>query len=111
MLEFGQDIRWVALVIMGIIANLHPGGKLMLPPVRAPTPKYPVRLFSSETKSNILDVMLEFGQDIRWVSLVIMGIISNLHPGGKLMLPPMRAPTAKYPVRLFSSETKSNIDM
>ena len=52
MLEFGQDIRWVALVIMGMISNLHPGGKLMLPPVRAATPKYPVRLFSFITKSN-----------------------------------------------------------
>ena len=111
MLEFGQDIRWVALVIMGMMSNLHPGGKLMLPPMRAPTPKYPVRFFSSITKSNILDVMLEFGQDIRWVALVIMGIISNLQPDGKLMLPPMRALTPKYPVRLFSSETKSNIEM
>ena len=55
--------------------------------------------------------MLEFGQDIRWVALVIMGMISNLHPGGKLMLPPMRALTPKYPVRLFSSKTKSNIEM
>ena len=55
--------------------------------------------------------MLEFRQDIRWVALVIMGIISNLHLDGKLMLPPMRALTPKYPVRLFSSETKSNIEM
>ena len=55
--------------------------------------------------------MLEFGQDITRVALVIMGIISNLHPGGKLMLPPMRAPTPKYPVRFFSSKTKSNIEM
>ena len=55
--------------------------------------------------------MLEFGQDIRWVALLIMGMISNLHPGGKLMLPPMRALTPKYRVRLFSSKTKSNIEM
>ena len=41
--------------------------------------------------------MLEFGQDIRWVALVIMGIISNLHPGGKLMLPPMRALDTQVP--------------
>ena len=53
MLEFGQHIRWVALVIMGMISDLHPNGKLMLPPVRALIPKYPVRLFSSVTKSNI----------------------------------------------------------
>ena len=55
--------------------------------------------------------MVEFGQDIRWVALVIMGIISNLHPGVKLMLPPLRDPTPKYPVRLFSSVNKSNIEM
>ena len=45
------------------------------------------------------------------MSLVIIRIISNLHPDGKLMLPPMRALTPKYPVSLFSSETKSNIEM
>ena len=53
MLEFGQDIIWVALVIIGMISDLHPGGKIMSRPVPDPTPKYPVRHFSSITKSNI----------------------------------------------------------
>ena len=55
--------------------------------------------------------MLEFRQDIIWMEIVFMGMISDLHPGGKLMLPPVRAPTPKYPVCLFSSITKSNIEM
>ena len=53
MLEFRHDTRWVALVIMGMISDLHPGGKIMSRPVSDPTPKYPVCLFSSVTKSNI----------------------------------------------------------
>ena len=28
--EFGKDIGWVALVIMAMISDLHPGWKLML---------------------------------------------------------------------------------
>ena len=52
MLEFGQGIRWVALVIMGMISDLHLGGKIMSL-VPDPTPKYPVCHFSSITKSNI----------------------------------------------------------
>ena len=30
MLEFGQDISFVALVIIAMISDLHLGGKLML---------------------------------------------------------------------------------
>ena len=53
MLEFGQDISFVALVIIEIISELHLRGKPMLRHVRRPSPKYGERLFSSITKSNI----------------------------------------------------------
>ena len=53
MLEFGQDISFVALVIIRMISDLHLGGKPMLRPVQATWPKYPQRRFSSVTKSNI----------------------------------------------------------
>ena len=53
MLEFGQDISFVALVITGMILDLHLGGKLMSRPVQAIRPKYQQRRFSSVTKSNI----------------------------------------------------------
>ena len=53
MLEFGQDIIWVAIVIMRMISDLHLCGKIMSRPVPDPTPKYPVRLFSSITKLNM----------------------------------------------------------
>ena len=50
MLEFGQDISFVALVIIEIISELHPRGNAMLPPVRRLSPKYWERLFYSITK-------------------------------------------------------------
>ena len=53
MLEFGQYISFVALVIVGMITDLHLGGKPMLRPVQATWPKYPERCFYSVTKSNI----------------------------------------------------------
>ena len=53
MLEFGQYISFVALVIVGMIIDLHLGGKPMLRPVQATWPKYPERCFYSVTKSNI----------------------------------------------------------
>ena len=55
--------------------------------------------------------MLEFGKDISWVALVIMVLFSDLHPGWKLMLQLFQAKWPKYPERLFSSVTKSNIEM
>ena len=45
MLEFGKDIGSVALVIMAMISDLHPGWKLMLRLFQATWPKYPERLF------------------------------------------------------------------
>ena len=39
MLEFGQDIRWVALMIMEWLSDLHLGGKLMSRPGLAQTPE------------------------------------------------------------------------
>ena len=55
--------------------------------------------------------MLEFGQDISFVALVIIEMISELHLRGKPMLRHVRRPSAKYRERLFSSITKSNIEM
>ena len=34
MLELGQDISFMALVIMGMISDLPLGGKLMSPPIK-----------------------------------------------------------------------------
>ena len=53
MLEFGQDISFVALVIVGMITDLHLVGKPMFRPVQATWPTYPEHRFSSVTKSNI----------------------------------------------------------
>ena len=53
MLEFGQGISFVALVIIRMISDLHLGGKLMPRLVQATSPKNRERLFSSVTKSNI----------------------------------------------------------
>ena len=53
MLEFGQNIRWVTLMITGKLSDLHLGGKLVSQPVLAPTPKYPGHLFYSITNLNI----------------------------------------------------------
>ena len=53
MLEFGQDISFVALVIKEMTSDLHLDGKPMLPHIHRPSPKYRERLLSSGTKSNI----------------------------------------------------------
>ena len=53
MLEFGQDISFVALVIIEMISELHLRGKPMLRHVHRPSPKYWECPFSSVTKSNI----------------------------------------------------------
>ena len=53
MLEFGQDISFVALVIKEMTSDLHLDGKPMLRHVHLPSPKYRERLLSSVTKSNI----------------------------------------------------------
>ena len=50
--------------------------------------------------------MLEFGQDISFVALVIMAMISELHLHEKLMSWPVQVPGA-----LFSSVTKWKIQM
>ena len=39
MLEFGQYISFVVLVIVGMITDLHLGGKPILRPVQATWPK------------------------------------------------------------------------
>ena len=53
MLEFGQGISFVALVIIRMISDLHLGGKPMLRPVQVTWPKYPQRLFSLVTMTKI----------------------------------------------------------
>ena len=55
MLEFGQDISFVALVIIRKISDfkLHLGGKPMSRLVQATWPKYPKCLFSFVTMSKI----------------------------------------------------------
>ena len=67
--------------------------------------------FSSVTKSNTEDVALEFRQYISFVALVIIGMISDLHLGGKRMSRLVTAKWPKYPKRLFSSVSKSNIQI
>ena len=52
MLEFGQYINFVALVIKEMTSDLHLLEKPMLRTVRLPSPKYRERLLSSVTKSN-----------------------------------------------------------
>ena len=53
MLEFGQDISFVAHAIIELISELHLRGKPMLRHVHRPSPKYWERPFSSVTKSNM----------------------------------------------------------
>ena len=45
------------------------------------------------------------------MSPVIIAVILDLHLRGKLVLRPIKATSPKYPKRLFSSVTKSNIEM
>ena len=72
MLEFGQDISFVALVIIRMISDLHLGGKPMLRPVQATWPKYPQRLFFFCNYVKNCDVTLQFGRDISFVALVMI---------------------------------------
>ena len=53
MLEFGQDISFVALVIVGMITDLHLAGNPCFDLSRPTWPTYPEHRFSSVTKSNI----------------------------------------------------------
>ena len=55
--------------------------------------------------------MLEFGQDITFVALVIIEMISELHLRWKPRLRHVHRPSAKYWEYPFSSVTKSNIEM
>ena len=54
MLEFGQDISFLAFMIIVMISDLHLLGKLKSRPVQATSPKYPERHFSSIIRSNIV---------------------------------------------------------
>ena len=55
--------------------------------------------------------MPEFGKDIAWVALVIMAMISDLHPGWKFMLQLFQATWPQVPGAPFPPATKSNIEM
>ena len=55
--------------------------------------------------------MPDFGKDIAWVALVIMAMISDLHPGWKLMLRLFQATWPQVPGASFCPVTKSNIEM
>ena len=43
--------------------------------------------------------MLEFGQEVSWVALVIMAMISELHVHGKLESRPVQVPVAPFFLR------------
>ena len=45
------------------------------------------------------------------MSPVIIAMVSDLHLRGKLVSRPVKATSPKYPESLFSSVTKSNIEM
>ena len=56
--------------------------------------------------------MLEFGQDISFVALVIVGMIYRLtSSGGNPCFDLSRLHGTTYPEHRFSSVTKSNIEM
>ena len=57
------------------------------------------------------DVTLQFGRDISFVALVMIEKVWDLHLSWKLVLRPIQATSPKYRERLFSSVTKSNIEM
>ena len=67
--------------------------------------------FLCHNEVKYLDLMLEFGQDISWVALVIKAMSSDLHLDGKLMSRPVKDPMLKYRMYLFSPVTKSNVEM
>ena len=50
MLKFGQDVRFMLLVMIEKISDLHLCGKLVLRPVKSTSPKYLEHLLSSVTK-------------------------------------------------------------
>ena len=57
------------------------------------------------------DVMLEFGHHISFVALVITEMISELHLRERAMFQHVRHPPPKYWKCVFSSVSKSNIEM
>ena len=57
------------------------------------------------------DVTLQFGRDISFVALVMIEKVWDLHLSWKLVPRPIQATSPKYRERLFSSVTKSNIEM
>ena len=78
MLEFGQYISFVVLVIVGMITDLHLSGKPMLRPVQATWPKYPERCFYSVTLSQKVDLeRWHLDRIFNFVALMITEKISD----------------------------------
>ena len=111
MLEFGQDISFLAFVIIVMISDLHLLGETYVatcPGYIAQVPRAPFLLHNSV---KYCDVTLEFGQHISFVAFVIIVMISDLHLLGKLMSRPVQATSPKYPEPRFSSIIRSIIVM
>ena len=110
MLKFGQDISFVALVIVGMITDLHLAGKPMFRPVQATWPTYPEHRFSSVTKS-----ILRWNIRI-WTGFYFGGTndyrkhFTHINMGNN-MLRLVEATWSKYPQRLCFSVNKPNIEM
>ena len=111
MLEFGQDISFLAFMIIVMISDLDLLGETYVatcPGYIAQVPRAPFFLHNSV---KYCDVTLEFGQDISFLAFVIIVMISDLHLLGKLMARPVQATSPKYPEPRFSSIIRSNIVM
>ena len=82
-------------MIMERLSDLQPGGNLMSWPVLAQTPKYLVHHLCKYQ-----DATLEIGQEMRWVAVMIMERLSDLHLGviGKLVskLVLVQTPSTRY---------------
>ena len=78
----------MAIVIIAMISDLHLGGKLM----SRYYVKVPEAPFFLGNSINYWDVMLKFGQDISFVAIVLIEMISDLHLCGKHMLRLVKAP-------------------
>ena len=98
MLEFGQDISFLAFVIIVMISDLHLLGETYVatcPGYIAQVPRAPFFLHNSV---KYCDVTLEFGQHISFVAFVI---IADLHLLGKLMSRSVQATSPKYRSPVF----------
>ena len=77
----------MAIVIIAMISDLHLGGKLMSRYIKVPEAP-----FFLGNCINYWDVMLKFGQDISFVAIVLIEMISDLHLCGKHRLRLVKTP-------------------